>query len=518
MLRKKNKKNYLLQRVKALSTLARGLFGKLLVGGLCLSILFYFWSNLFLSPSVSTDPQKTEPPSPQRLHQVNLQSITVDEILNDKDQRVSDEFNVPPTLLPRVKFWFDIYSNFTAEQKIIHHKDFPWIIVSIIDGTAEMAKNRARWYNQTQFDKSVEKEIRFYQHNARTLAGMKNLSVVLDKLNCNTSSVTSKVFSSERPLHRQMDGAEKAQSLILCEVKQLWQNQITNNPLTSAQQNEIQHLRFIKSQLNHFSKNLRIQTGQRNFFKSGLEISNRYFPLMEKIFNQENLPLELTRLPLVESSFNKQATSKVGAKGIWQIMPQVGNEFLHINPSIDERLSPLKATRMAAELFKENYRLLNKSWPLAVTAYNHGPGPLRKAIRTKGYTSLEDFILYHRHRNFSFASENFYCEFLAALYTEKYKDYLFPDLNPLPSLQVELVKLPKQLSPEKLAQAIGVESKSILDLNPDLLKLAKNKGLIPKYFQVFLPINSRERLETYFKNIPKKTRPNKIALSSSEVN
>ena len=65
---------------------------------------------------------------------------------------------------------------------------------------------------------------------------------------------------------------------------------------------------------------------------------------MEKIFRQKGLPVVLTRLPLIESSFNIEAYSKVGAAGIWQFMPATGRLFLTINHMVDERLDPLIAT------------------------------------------------------------------------------------------------------------------------------------------------------------------------------
>ena len=65
---------------------------------------------------------------------------------------------------------------------------------------------------------------------------------------------------------------------------------------------------------------LRYQAGQRDQFTRGIMQSGRYLRQMEEIFKEEGLPIELTRLPFVESSFNLSAKSKVGASGIWQFM------------------------------------------------------------------------------------------------------------------------------------------------------------------------------------------------------
>ena len=79
------------------------------------------------------------------------------------------------------------------------------------------------------------------------------------------------------------------------------------------------------------------------------------------------------RLPHVESSFNTYAYSKVGAAGMWQFMRSTGRRFLRIDAVVDERLDPYRSTEAAARFLEQNYIVLG-SWPLALTAYNHGPG------------------------------------------------------------------------------------------------------------------------------------------------
>src|SRR5687768_6868260 len=43
--------------------------------------------------------------------------ITEAEILQDKEQRISDQFHIPPALLPRVGFWFDIYTKYASHHR-----------------------------------------------------------------------------------------------------------------------------------------------------------------------------------------------------------------------------------------------------------------------------------------------------------------------------------------------------------------------------------------------------------------
>jgi LysM repeat protein len=98
---------------------------------------------------------------------------------------------------------------------------------------------------------------------------------------------------------------------------------------------------------------------------------------------------------------------------MWQFTRSTGRQYLRINNKVDERLDPLKATQAAGRLLRDNFDALG-SWPLAITAYNHGrPGMLR-AQREVG-SDLVDIINEYKGPVFGYASMNFYSEFLAAV-------------------------------------------------------------------------------------------------------
>ena len=156
-------------------------------------------------------------------------------------------------------------------------------------------------------------------------------------------------------------------------------------------------------------KRLRFQLGQKENFLDGIYQSGRFLPAMEQIFKKEGMPVELTRLPFVESSFNVKARSKVGASGIWQFMRSTGRLFLTVNEALDERNDPLKATEAAAKLLKLNFESL-RNWPLAVTAYNHGRKGMMRAVRRVGSEELEELVTEYHARTFGFASGNFFTE------------------------------------------------------------------------------------------------------------
>src|SRR5581483_3369697 len=82
-------------------------------------------------------------------------------------------------------------------------------------------------------------------------------------------------------------------------------------------------------------EDVRAQRGLKERTAHALEVSGKYLPDMEAIFEREGLPLRLTRLPLVESSFNEDAYSKVGAAGIWQFMPSSARLYMRLNDVVD---------------------------------------------------------------------------------------------------------------------------------------------------------------------------------------
>ena len=160
---------------------------------------------------------------------------------------------------------------------------------------------------------------------------------------------------------------------------------------------------------------VRFQGGIREAFRAGLVRSGAYLPIIEPIFERAGLPRELTLLPHVESSFRNDARSRRGASGLWQFIPSTGRRFMTINRYVDERHDVRLATIAATKLLRENYRMLG-TWPLAVTAYNHGAYGMKRAVKTTGTKDIGRIVHRYRGRAFGFASRNFYAEFLAAVH------------------------------------------------------------------------------------------------------
>src|SRR5262249_10547620 len=159
----------------------------------------------------------------------------------------------------------------------------------------------------------------------------------------------------------------------------------------------------------------------------GLVRSWAYLPEIERVFADAGLPSELTLLPHVESSFENRALSKVGAAGIWQIMPATGRRYLRVSDDMDERLNIRASTMAAAQILRENYDMLG-TWPLAITAYNHGANGMKQAVAAVGTTDFGVIVQRYRGPLFGFASQNFYAEFLVAVDLVKHYKQYFGDI------------------------------------------------------------------------------------------
>jgi membrane-bound lytic murein transglycosylase D len=235
------------------------------------------------------------------------------------------------------------------------------------------------------------------------------------------------------------------------------------------------------------SRRIRFQLGQRDKFRAGLIRSGASEDAMRAVFREHGLPEDLAYLPHVESSFNTHAYSKYGAAGLWQFMRATGRRYMKIDYVVDERLDPMVATIAAARLLGENYQALD-SWPLAITAYNHGRTGMRRAVRNVGTRDIGVIVEKYKSRTFGFASRNFYAQFLAA--RDVMRSYLswFGDVKRDEPEPVDEIPLPFYMDVEVLHRDLGVPPELVKSYNPALRPPVFRSGKrIPKGYRLRLP-------------------------------
>lgn len=242
--------------------------------------------------------------------------------------------------------------------------------------------------------------------------------------------------------------------------------------------------------LEQAAQDVRFQLGQSDRFRAGLERSGAWETHIAEVFANLGLPAEIAALPHVESSFDPSAHSKVGAAGLWQFMRTTGRRFLRIDAAVDERLDPFRETEAAAQLLSYNYRLLG-SWPLAITAYNHGADGVRRAREQLGTDDIVRIVRDYRSPSFGFASRNFYVSFLAALTIAQNPDTYFSGLERAAETEFRELKMPCAANAAVLARTLGIDRDALRNLNPALRPAVwKGQRTVPAGYVLRVPANA----------------------------
>ena len=212
------------------------------------------------------------------------------------------------------------------------------------------------------------------------------------------------------------------------------------------------------------------QTTGRDFFKYALSRSERYIPMIKKIFQKIGLPNDLAYLAMIESGFSPTAYSYAGASGMWQFIPSTGRIFgLTINWWVDERRNPVESTYAAAEYLKD---LFNKfgSWYLAAAAYNAGELTIERALSLDpggNFWSISQdkpYLLPGQTRRYVPKI------IAAAIIAKDPANFGFHNIDYQKPIKFKQVKVPYSVSLYDLAKCISVSEYELQKMNPELLR------------------------------------------------
>jgi membrane-bound lytic murein transglycosylase D len=150
-------------------------------------------------------------------------------------------------------------------------------------------------------------------------------------------------------------------------------------------------------------------------------------------------------------------------------------------------MDPFKATVAAARLLKQN-RAVTGTWPLAMTAYNHGAAGMRRAARKVGTTDIVTVVRRYRSRTFGFASRNFYAALLAAIdvhyNAEKYVGRFERD----PPVESKTVKVPAYMTVGALSRILGIDRATLRAHNLALRPAVWNGNkYVPRGYELRIP-------------------------------
>jgi membrane-bound lytic murein transglycosylase D len=336
-------------------------------------------------------------------------------------------FPIYSSIEPNVKFWIKVYSEYTTAQGILHDSQNLNIIYEVIELLAP-----DRFGAKTINEKRTEKAKRKYKDILKKLAQNPSVS----------------------------DGEAKR-------VAALFGNNANRATFRKAMYK------------------IRCQIGQKDRFREGIIRSGAFIDQIKAIFHSYRLPENLVYLPHVESSYNPKAYSKIGAAGIWQFVRGAGKSFMTVGYAIDERWDPIRSSEAAAQLLKHSYEKF-KSWPLAITAYNHGISGMLTAKWTNG--GYEEIFNHYKSKSFRFASRNFYSEFLAACEIASNPEKYFANITPDTPVESRKIMLAGYASIKDLCQYFGVDMATLAKLNPSLRPpVFRGQKYVPKGYSLHLP-------------------------------
>lgn len=203
-----------------------------------------------------------------------------------------------------------------------------------------------------------------------------------------------------------------------------------------------------------------------------LGLSEIYFPMFEELLDKYDIPLEIKYLAIVESALNPKATSRAGAKGLWQFMYGTGKLYgLKVTSITDDRCDPYKATDAACRHLKDLYNIYN-DWSLALAAYNCGSGNVNKAIYRSGGKKNFWLLWPYLPRE----TRGYVPAFIAVNYIMNYatEHNIYPIQPGIFSYQIDTLAICDVLSFEQISEVIGVPTDMLDFLNP-----MYKKGIIP---------------------------------------
>jgi hypothetical protein len=226
--------------------------------------------------------------------------------------------------------------------------------------------------------------------------------------------------------------------------------------------------------------------------------SSRYFEHIEKLLEQNGMPIDLKYIAIAESDLRPHAVSNKGAVGFWQFMAGTARKYgLVVNNQIDDRRNFFTSTQAAVRYLDALHRLMG-SWTLAVAAYNMGEENLTARIFEQG--SKDYYRLY-----LPLETQEFVFRILAIKIIlsnpEKY-GFSLADEDYYPPLVFDTIRLDcRQEIPLRLvAQAANTYFKVIKDLNPEIRGYHLSAGS----YWIRIPKGTAENFHVRFKILSNK--------------
>ena len=378
------------------------------------------------------------------------QKAAADHLLGSHGLKCDKIFPCPDELKPRVSFWIDVFTQHGDDTIILHDPENPQRVYKVIKTTARCSRR-----NEARSIKNAKASVR------------KQLLQIADK---RAQGVTQ--FSGEKQHLAELVKNEKP------------------------------------AEIRKAAKRIRCQGGVADQFLRALERHGTYGSMVVTTLKKAGLPTDIQYLPFVESSYRPTAYSRVGAAGMWQIMPRTARTLgLKISSTVDERLDPELASAAAARYFLDSRKRLGDTarniksakkyslYPFVITSYNYGASGMVRAMDKVGPDYM-DVLNKYKARGFQIAVKNFYSSFLAARHVAQNADEYYPNHKVAQPLAVDVVTIKTPASIERLMSVFSVSEDTLKKYNTSLMRLVwTGRRFVPKGYKLKLPKAAAGRSE-----------------------
>lgn len=243
---------------------------------------------------------------------------------------------------------------------------------------------------------------------------------------------------------------------------------------------------------------------QRLFFASSpanitqsVDRGSPYLHYIVEQLEENNMPLELALLPIIESSYNPFAYSPSKAAGLWQFIPSTGRNFnLRQTHWYDGRRDIKASTQAAINYLSRLHDMFNGDWLLAIAAYNAGEGTVSRAIERNTKLGLPT-----DYWNLPLPQEtrNYVPKLLAVSEIVMEPELYGMNLSPIANEPYfESVPVRQHIALAKVAELADIDEKELYQLNPAYTHKVMQDG--PR--QVLVPIGKGEALTASLANVP----------------
>jgi membrane-bound lytic murein transglycosylase D len=370
------------------------------------------------------------------------QTAAAHHLLGKHDLQCDKIFPCPDELKPRVSFWVDVFTKYGNDTVVLHDSLNPHRVYRVLETTARCSRRR-----EPKTIKNAKNRIR------------KQLLQIADK---RAKGITE--FSGEKHHLAEMLKNEKP------------------------------------SEIRKAAERIRCQGGVADQYRNALGRHGIYGPMVVSTLKKAGLPTDIQYLPFVESSYRPTAYSRVGAAGMWQIMPRTARALgLKISSTVDERLDPELASAAAARYFLDSRQKLGDKarglksaekhslFPFVITSYNYGAAGMLRAMDKVG-TDYMDVLNKYKAKGFQVAVKNFYSSFLAARHVAQNVDKYYPDNRVAKPLALDVVTIRTPVSIERLSSVFSVTVDALKKYNPSLMRLVwTGRRFVPKGYKLKLP-------------------------------